>query len=119
MALVAALGTNGEARGELFWDDGESLGVLERGAYTEVVFLARNVSPRAARGGGGLWRPHPQLSLVKGAGPVASHPDWVPGHLGRPEGVRGVCCRRGRTPRGSLGRRPTPLFCLHSARTPS
>ncbi|XP_005624079.1 lysosomal alpha-glucosidase isoform X1 [Canis lupus familiaris] len=42
MALVAALGTNGEARGELFWDDGESLGVLERGAYTEVVFLARN-----------------------------------------------------------------------------
>uniref|UniRef100_A0A8C7B4Q5 Lysosomal alpha-glucosidase n=1 Tax=Neovison vison TaxID=452646 RepID=A0A8C7B4Q5_NEOVI len=42
MALLAALTVNGEARGELFWDDGESLGVLERGDYTEVIFLARN-----------------------------------------------------------------------------
>lgn len=42
MALLAALTVNGEARGELFWDDGESLGVLERGDYTEVTFLARN-----------------------------------------------------------------------------
>lgn len=42
MALAVALTGSGEARGELFWDDGESLGVLESGAYTQVVFLARN-----------------------------------------------------------------------------
>ncbi|KAM7067900.1 lysosomal alpha-glucosidase isoform 1-T2 [Molossus nigricans] len=42
MALAVALTSRGEARGELFWDDGESLGVLERGAYTQVVFQARN-----------------------------------------------------------------------------
>ena len=45
MALAVALTASGEARGELFWDDGESLGVLDRGAYTQVIFLARNVSP--------------------------------------------------------------------------
>lgn len=48
MGLLAALTMNGEARGELFWDDGESLGVPERGDYTKVIFLARNVSPRTA-----------------------------------------------------------------------
>lgn len=42
MALLAALAASGEARGELFWDDGESLGVLDRGDYTEVLFLAGN-----------------------------------------------------------------------------
>ncbi|XP_049714936.1 lysosomal alpha-glucosidase isoform X1 [Elephas maximus indicus] len=42
MALVVALSPSGEAQGELFWDDGESLGVLERGSYTLVVFLAKN-----------------------------------------------------------------------------
>ncbi|XP_032312563.1 lysosomal alpha-glucosidase [Camelus ferus] len=42
MALAVALTPSGEARGELFWDDGESLGVLERGAYTQVIFLAGN-----------------------------------------------------------------------------
>uniref|UniRef100_A0A2R8ZNT8 Lysosomal alpha-glucosidase n=1 Tax=Pan paniscus TaxID=9597 RepID=A0A2R8ZNT8_PANPA len=42
MALAVALTTGGEARGELFWDDGESLEVLERGAHTQVIFLARN-----------------------------------------------------------------------------
>lgn len=47
MALAVALTRSGEARGELFWDDGESLGALERGAYTQLVFLARNVSPGA------------------------------------------------------------------------
>lgn len=44
MALVVALTASGEARGELYWDDGESLGVLERGAYTLITFLAKNVS---------------------------------------------------------------------------
>ncbi|XP_032472675.1 lysosomal alpha-glucosidase isoform X1 [Phocoena sinus] len=42
MALAVALTASREARGELFWDDGESLGVLDRGAYTQVIFLARN-----------------------------------------------------------------------------
>lgn len=42
MALAVALTGSGEARGGLFWDDGESLGTLERGAYTQLGFLARN-----------------------------------------------------------------------------
>uniref|UniRef100_A0A8C5KMD1 Lysosomal alpha-glucosidase n=1 Tax=Jaculus jaculus TaxID=51337 RepID=A0A8C5KMD1_JACJA len=42
MALVVALTAGGEAHGELFWDDGESLGVLEHGAYTQITFLAKN-----------------------------------------------------------------------------
>lgn len=42
MALVVALTSSSEARGELYWDDGESLGVLEQGAYTQITFLARN-----------------------------------------------------------------------------
>lgn len=47
MALAVALTASGEACGELFWDDGESLGVLERGDYTLVTFLAKNVSHKA------------------------------------------------------------------------
>lgn len=39
-----ALTASGEARGELYWDDGESLGVLEHGAYALITFLAKNVS---------------------------------------------------------------------------
>lgn len=42
MALAVALTASGEADGELFWDDGESLAVLERGAYTLVTFSAKN-----------------------------------------------------------------------------
>ena len=57
MALAVALTSGGEAQGELFWDDGESLGVLERGAYTQVAFLARNVSPGPAPAGRGAWGP--------------------------------------------------------------
>lgn len=51
MALAVALTSSGVARGELFWDDGESLGVLERRAYTQVILLARNVSPGPALAG--------------------------------------------------------------------
>lgn len=50
MALAVALTESGEASGELFWDDGESLGVLERGAYTLVTFSAKNVSHGACPG---------------------------------------------------------------------
>ncbi|KAM6164701.1 lysosomal alpha-glucosidase [Rhynchocyon petersi] len=42
LALVVALSGSGDAHGELFWDDGDSLGVLERGDYTLVVFVATN-----------------------------------------------------------------------------
>lgn len=44
MALVVALTPDGFARGDLFWDDGESWETFERGDYTEILFLASNVS---------------------------------------------------------------------------
>ena len=69
MALVAALTTNGEARGELFWDDGESLETLERGAYTQVIYLAKNVSVGTRPGWGVPGAPCPCPSQVKRAGP--------------------------------------------------
>ncbi|NXT18858.1 LYAG glucosidase, partial [Syrrhaptes paradoxus] len=40
MALVVALTPDGFARGELFWDDGESWQSFENGDYTEILFLA-------------------------------------------------------------------------------
>ncbi|XP_040438110.1 lysosomal alpha-glucosidase isoform X2 [Falco naumanni] len=40
MALVVALTLDGFARGDLFWDDGESWQTFERGDYTEILFLA-------------------------------------------------------------------------------
>ncbi|NXP37418.1 LYAG glucosidase, partial [Leiothrix lutea] len=39
MALVVALSQDGFARGDLFWDDGESWQTFERGDYTEILFL--------------------------------------------------------------------------------
>ncbi|KAB0356151.1 hypothetical protein FD754_000307 [Muntiacus muntjak] len=42
MALAVALTASGEAQGELFWDDGESLGVLDGGDYMQLIFLAKN-----------------------------------------------------------------------------
>uniref|UniRef100_A0A8B9EHP6 Lysosomal alpha-glucosidase n=1 Tax=Anser cygnoides TaxID=8845 RepID=A0A8B9EHP6_ANSCY len=44
MALVVALTPDGFARGELFWDDGESWQSFEKGDYTETLFLAAHVS---------------------------------------------------------------------------
>ncbi|XP_074967754.1 lysosomal alpha-glucosidase isoform X1 [Phalacrocorax aristotelis] len=40
MALVVALTPDGFARGDLFWDDGESWQSFEKGDYTEILFLA-------------------------------------------------------------------------------
>ncbi|NXA43466.1 LYAG glucosidase, partial [Eudromia elegans] len=40
MTLIVALTTEGFARGDLFWDDGESLQTFENGDYTELLFLA-------------------------------------------------------------------------------
>nr|XP_060620307.1 lysosomal alpha-glucosidase [Anolis sagrei ordinatus] len=42
MILVVALTTEGVARGDLFWDDGEGLFTFEKGDYTQILFLARN-----------------------------------------------------------------------------
>ncbi|XP_077461287.1 lysosomal alpha-glucosidase [Stigmatopora argus] len=36
--LVSALSENGTARGDLFWDDGESLDTFENGRYAYIVF---------------------------------------------------------------------------------
>lgn len=44
MALVVALTPDGFARGDLFWDDGESWQTFEKGDYTEILFLATHVS---------------------------------------------------------------------------
>ncbi|XP_072339593.1 lysosomal alpha-glucosidase [Scyliorhinus torazame] len=40
--LIVALSDQGIARGELFWDDGESLLTYENGDYTEIIFIAKN-----------------------------------------------------------------------------
>lgn len=52
MALVVALTPDGFARGELFWDDGESWQTFEKGDYTELLFLATQVSEGGAAAGG-------------------------------------------------------------------
>lgn len=44
MTLVVALTVAGVARGDLFWDDGESLLTFEKGDYTQILFMAMNVS---------------------------------------------------------------------------
>uniref|UniRef100_A0A3B1JC91 Lysosomal alpha-glucosidase n=1 Tax=Astyanax mexicanus TaxID=7994 RepID=A0A3B1JC91_ASTMX len=38
--LTVALSSDGWAVGELFWDDGESLGTFERGDYSFIIFTA-------------------------------------------------------------------------------
>ncbi|XP_032653104.2 lysosomal alpha-glucosidase isoform X2 [Chelonoidis abingdonii] len=43
MTLVVALTVAGVARGDLFWDDGESLLTFEKGDYTQILFLATNI----------------------------------------------------------------------------
>lgn len=40
--LVVALTPEGFARGDLFWDDGDSLGTFEKMDYTQVLFIASN-----------------------------------------------------------------------------
>lgn len=102
MALAVALTTSGKAQGELFWDDGESLGVLDRGAYTQVVFLAQNVSPGTSTGWGPLG-----VVILAGHGELAGGVGLarvlctvhVPGFLGVPFPV---CC----LPHGALCPRP-------------
>uniref|UniRef100_A0A3B4D4X4 Lysosomal alpha-glucosidase n=1 Tax=Pygocentrus nattereri TaxID=42514 RepID=A0A3B4D4X4_PYGNA len=41
--LTVALSSEGWARGELFWDDGDSLDTIERGDYSFIFFLAGQV----------------------------------------------------------------------------
>lgn len=52
MALVVALTPDGFARGDLFWDDGESWQTFEKGDYTEILFLATHVSEGGGSSGG-------------------------------------------------------------------
>ncbi|XP_069511341.1 lysosomal alpha-glucosidase [Ambystoma mexicanum] len=40
MQLCVALSSDGAARGELFWDDGDSLLTFEKEDYTRIIFLA-------------------------------------------------------------------------------
>ncbi|XP_055509931.1 lysosomal alpha-glucosidase-like isoform X1 [Leucoraja erinacea] len=40
--LIVALSNQGGARGNLFWDDGDSLLTYETGDYTEIIFRAKN-----------------------------------------------------------------------------
>uniref|UniRef100_A0A803YHI9 Glucosidase alpha, acid n=1 Tax=Meleagris gallopavo TaxID=9103 RepID=A0A803YHI9_MELGA len=44
MTVVVALTPDGFARGELYWDDGESWQSFEKGDCTEILFLAARVS---------------------------------------------------------------------------
>lgn len=115
MALAVALTVSGEAHGELFWDDGDSLGVLESGAYTQVIFLARNVSPghvpEASGEGTAEGRGMP------GGVPAGHHPQagTVPDILGLPQGQ--VPCLFMPTQSGSLTLgvlAPSYLFLLYS-----
>lgn len=64
MALVVALTQDGFARGDLFWDDGESWQTFERGDYTEILFLASNVSTgdRGQLGRGSWWPWHSSVA---------------------------------------------------------
>ncbi|XP_031425272.1 lysosomal alpha-glucosidase isoform X2 [Clupea harengus] len=39
--LTVALSAEGWARGELYWDDGDSLDTYERGDYSHILFMAR------------------------------------------------------------------------------
>ncbi|XP_048581459.1 sucrase-isomaltase, intestinal [Nematostella vectensis] len=41
MGIIVALDENNEARGELFWDDGESVDTYEKGDYLLVKFLCK------------------------------------------------------------------------------
>ena len=50
--MVVALTPDGFARGDLFWDDGESWQTFEKGDYTEILFLATHVSEGGLLAGG-------------------------------------------------------------------
>lgn len=73
MALAVALTASGEAQGELFWDDGESLGVLDGGDYTQLIFLAKNVS-WIRPGWGPSWGDYPDSVRVARPGVLG----WPP-----------------------------------------
>lgn len=44
--LIVALSAENWAKGDLFWDDGESLDTFERGDYSYVLFFAEEVRNR-------------------------------------------------------------------------
>uniref|UniRef100_A0A3B4D1H3 Lysosomal alpha-glucosidase n=1 Tax=Pygocentrus nattereri TaxID=42514 RepID=A0A3B4D1H3_PYGNA len=52
--LTVALSSEGWARGELFWDDGDSLDTIERGDYSFIFFLAGQVKLEPLKVNGAL-----------------------------------------------------------------
>jgi len=46
--LLVALDENGEAEGELFWDDGETIDTIENGQYSLINFTAQEGSLRSS-----------------------------------------------------------------------
>jgi len=58
MTVVVALTPDGFARGELYWDDGESWQSFEKGDCTEILFLAARVSMGGGLGVGGHCGTH-------------------------------------------------------------
>lgn len=109
MTLAVALTASGEAQGELFWDDGESLGVLDGGDYTQLIFLAKNVS-HIRPGWGPTWGDYPDSVRVAGPGVLGWPPltgstrlkgrrahgpspsTRVPCTVPTSQGLQGVCC---------------------------
>lgn len=89
MALVVALTPDGFARGDLFWDDGESWQTFEKGDYTEILFLATHVSEGGGVLAGGTGHGH---SLSR-AGPGAPGARAVTGST-VPWCSQGVSCRK-------------------------
>uniref|UniRef100_A0A671MMY0 Lysosomal alpha-glucosidase n=1 Tax=Sinocyclocheilus anshuiensis TaxID=1608454 RepID=A0A671MMY0_9TELE len=52
--LIVALSVGNWAKGELFWDDGESLDTFEHGHYSYVLFFAQEVQNRPVKLNGSL-----------------------------------------------------------------
>lgn len=86
MALVVALTPDGFARGELFWDDGESWQSFEKGDYTETLFLAAHVSVGGGCLGTALQPPAGAVPWgARGGGQPPALPQQAPIMMKSPE----------------------------------
>ncbi|NXA19815.1 LYAG glucosidase, partial [Ibidorhyncha struthersii] len=83
MALVVALTPDGFARGDLFWDDGESWQTFEKGDYTEILFLATRgaVLSQLLRASAHLDGVLLEAVTVLGDTPLGSDTPWAPARL--------------------------------------
>ncbi|NWZ57045.1 LYAG glucosidase, partial [Haliaeetus albicilla] len=80
MALVVALTPDGFARGDLFWDDGESWQTFEKGDYTEILFLATRgaLLSQLLQVGAHLDGVLLEAVTVLGDTPLGSDTPWAP-----------------------------------------